>query len=197
MFVSKKKYKTLEESKYELLKKYNEIEKESLKKSIQVEGLEKQLQKTQSTDEKTSDLEHIFVVRHGDYESSGCLSMKGIKQIYEACKTISKYIDYDFDSVKIFSSEEKRALETAEIIGSYMGVKDIETNEYLYDSRRSYPIYPIIKELLKKNNTSAKTIILTTHLEIIRGFPKYMGGGTITTTDKGGIGYIDYTKITK
>ena len=126
-------------------------------------------------------LEKLLLLRAGDREDGKIkdspLSKIGRLQIAEIYKKISQYITLD-DIVDIYCPNSKSAVESSKLIRdlffhSKIIFREFIKNDSLFtDEFCSYDTDWIKSELI---NSTATTIIIVGHIELVRWFPKELG----------------------
>lgn len=132
-------------------------------------------------EEKKLSLEKFLLLRAGDREDGKIkdspLSKIGRIQIAETYKKISHYITLN-DIVDIYCPNSKSAVESSKLIRDLFfssGVRFrefIRTDSLFTDEFYDYDTAWIKSELI---NTTATTIIIVGHIELVRWFPKELG----------------------
>lgn len=116
----------------------------------------------------------IFLVRHADYTGGGpdpVLSENGKKKAQFLGKKIKENLTDG--SITIWSSSAKRAEETAEIIKQEMQLADMVIEEKLWSDNKHPHDFPWLKE--KINSFTGDVLIIVSHLEYVREFPRELG----------------------
>lgn len=102
----------------------------------------------------------IYLIRHGDYNSSGSLSQDGVKQIKTAGESIKQTLS-NLENIIIYTSPQNRAIESAKIIQEILSSEikpEIIVTELL-DCQR-FGIEELVEKISKDSTTHA---ILVTH----------------------------------
>lgn len=124
-------------------------------------------------------MEHIFIVRHGDFDSkTRKLTDLGKKQIAKVAIQIKNLLGAK--SSVIVTSTAPRALESSEIISETTKTQDCVPVEFLwshpddapsggyYSDQNPSKVMAILKEFMQKD-----IVILVSHHEVVNQFPKY------------------------
>lgn len=121
-------------------------------------------------------MEHLFVVRHGSYDKDGRLDHRGREQIVELSNVVKEILGKG--RIQMLSSSADRARESAETLASELGVKNVETFDYLWSGknspwRRPYGDMNAIHLLVTQRRYLSETLFLVTHTEVSRDYPEY------------------------
>jgi len=123
-----------------------------------------------SKQEKVTDMNLLFVVRHGDYDRDRNLSSLGADSIHELSNQLRNFINGE--KILILSSPAPRAFQSAKIISEKLGVP-VEEHEILWSDSDHLPDLDGLLEIIKERKTEAEVIILVTHFEYVEIFPGY------------------------
>ena len=127
-------------------------------------------------------MKHLFVARHGKYDSLYRLSEEGKRQIETLGIAIKETLNNG--TAYIISSTAPRATESSQILASQLGLSGFENVPYLWtgaDSEAS-PNYgfdfdinrssnEVIMKVINNRKERADGLIVMAHLEFIQGFP--------------------------
>lgn len=125
-------------------------------------------------------MKHIFIARHAFYGDDDRIDSIGKRQaqtLSEAIKQIT-----NGGSVHIISSTAPRALDTAEILASNLGVQKIEQMEYLWAAddapKGTFEQdidhgYATLDSIIKKRENLADSLVMMTHLGILDTYPRH------------------------
>lgn len=122
-------------------------------------------------------LEHLFIVRHGDYDSDYNLSEKGMDQIQGLSVSIFNYLNISKDTPLILTSSAPRAKQSAEILADKLDTQ-YQNHDRLWSgldcahkNKKIFGNFPSILNLIEEERKNTKNLILVTHNEIITGLP--------------------------
>ncbi|MBW3000096.1 histidine phosphatase family protein [Candidatus Woesearchaeota archaeon] len=123
-------------------------------------------------------MKHLFVARHGDYGFDDRLTGHG-RQQFENLSKVVKHI-LNGATAYIISSTAPRALDSAEILVVELGLpKEFEKTPYLW-SATDAPLEEGYDDdlgklmgLVNERRDKADSLIMVTHLEVVRDFPTY------------------------
>ena len=118
---------------------------------------------------KNFDGNKLFViVRHGDYNGSGELSISGRNQISTMAKVLERHIKNPI----IFTSPQRRAIETSQILAAVFDAR--------YEVEGSLDCEnPEIKEIIKLLDTINSSILLVTHQPVMEDLVEILSGKTL------------------
>lgn len=142
-------------------------------------------------------MQHLIIVRHGNYDAELKLSGSGRKQMEVMA---GKLEPFHIGEVRLISSTADRAVESAGVFGAAWDLR-IRAYDVLW-SQQSHP--ENLPEALKliRANMDADTLVVVTHLEYTEELPPYFGKHELKTTfprgniEKGEaivIGYVNKT----
>lgn len=123
-------------------------------------------------------MKQLIIVRHGDYKGDGHLSDQGKKQISQLTFRLKSLLNGD--AVTIMSSTAPRAIDSAEIISNILG-KNFEKHEILWSGGSRTQNHEAVLNLLGDYEEEADTIILVTHYEYVKEFPKHFAARRLDT----------------
>ena len=124
-----------------------------------------------------STMKHLFLARHGSYNTERRLNDKGRKQMAELGGVVREIIG-EGGLIQILSSSADRASEGAETLASELGVTEVETFDYLWSGRDSswrmpYGDMTAIHLLVTQRRYFSETLVLVTHSEVSSEYPEY------------------------
>ena len=111
----------------------------------------------------------LVIVRHGDYNGPR-LSDRGRNQMKTLGEKLQTLINGS--SVLLLTSIAGRAKESAEVLGSVLGV-GFEEHEILWSENSHRENLPGALELVRSRKDEADVLILVTHYEYVDEFPAY------------------------
>lgn len=120
----------------------------------------------------------IYLLRHASYASGNSdpgLSSYGEKQALELANKIISDINNPDEKVEIWTSSANRANETAEIIQKTMQVDSLQVKEKLWSDCDHHEDFGWLKGML--DEFEGENLIIVSHLEYVRLFPKEIGFG--------------------
>ncbi|MDD3035372.1 MAG: histidine phosphatase family protein [Candidatus Saccharimonadaceae bacterium] len=115
-------------------------------------------------------LEKLVIVRHGDYNYDS-LSEEGKKEVEKVAELISEYISNK--DVFLFSSAEKKAIQSTEIIKSSLGLDISYDFHNALGPGRNYNEFEVFN-LVKEYADKSEVIVFVTHMECAEYFPAFL-----------------------
>jgi len=123
-------------------------------------------------------MRHLFIARHGDYGFKD-LTEKGKHQTEILGKTIKELLNKD--SSCIISSNATRALQSAEILASHLGLSEVEQIPDLWSGigapEEGYHGYheenKRLMRMINEKGEQTDGLIMVTHMELIEHFAPY------------------------
>lgn len=125
-------------------------------------------------------MEQLFIIRHGDYNKVGGLTILGKSQINQVATQIKKYCDGK--RVVILTSTAPRALESTKIIAEINQIEKIIRNQFLWSGDDADPINSYyynqnpskIMDILDSDNLMENDIvIIVSHYEVVNQLPSF------------------------
>jgi len=138
-------------------------------------------------------MKKLVLLRHGSY-SGDHLNDLGRQQIKNLALQLKKLINGD--NLSIITSPAIRAVESAQILSSFFGVK-YEVNKVFLSGGQYHEDLPKALEIIRTKEKVA-VLIIVTHYEYLEKFPHYFGKEELgsffytDTVDKGEALVIDY-----
>ncbi|MBI4144872.1 histidine phosphatase family protein [Candidatus Woesearchaeota archaeon] len=122
-------------------------------------------------------LEQICIARHGNYGSDDRISDEGKNQMRTLASAL-KECWAGLAPITLLTSTAPRAQDSAEVLGSILAPATIASYDCLWsgnDSKHTpkYGDLPAVHALVAEHRTSAKGIILVTHLEVSEDYPSH------------------------
>lgn len=130
-------------------------------------------------------MKKLVIVRHGVYSDDDCLTDFGKWQIKSLAQKILEHTAEG--KVVLLSSTADRARQSAEIIGSILGVEH-QLHEILWSDCDHAEDYNKVLDLIRSRKEVFDFIILVTHLEYGERFPSHFGKHELEETRLNGYG---------
>ncbi|HNW09126.1 MAG TPA: histidine phosphatase family protein [bacterium] len=115
-------------------------------------------------------MNHLILVRHGDYSHTGQLNNRGIIQIESLAQKIKMVSNGN--RALILTSPADRARQSAEILGRNLSAQLI-TENILWSDCDHMEDFEGVLELVRAQSDQTETLILVTHYEYVESFPAY------------------------
>ena len=137
-------------------------------------------------------MQHLFVVRHGNYDNSGGLTHSGRGQISRVGEFLKPQVEGK--QTKLLTSTAIRASQSADIIGEILGVKPVAAGVLWSESDWQYQPDQALA-LVQEHD--AEVIIVVTHYEYAEAFPDFVAQKLLglkpgkRMMSKGGLCHID------
>lgn len=132
-----------------------------------------------SLNKTMKNLKYVIAIRHGHYDSfTESLTPYGASSVSKKAVYIRSLLDGSNEHTQIITSTIKRAVETADILASSLGINDVSETEHLatesYEDgiKAAGQILDLVKE-------ETKALIVVTHFQVPSGIVDYfMMNGT-------------------
>jgi phosphohistidine phosphatase SixA len=123
-------------------------------------------------------MEHLFVIRHGEYGYDKKLNDEGCAQIENLGRIIRGIVGGM--STRIISSTAPRGIGSAEIIARALHINEIEQNAYLWSGFDGPPdnyVYDLnagkLMDIVEEGEKGVDALVIVSHLEVVRDLPPY------------------------
>lgn len=125
-------------------------------------------------------MKHLFVIRHGDYYSDSNardLSARGISQIERIAKQMKEIVGGNFNRHYVLSSPAARAIQSADIIARFFGLKEFYQNRGLFTDHGkdlSKEELKAIDAMILPHKDAHDIVTIVAHSEIVISYPHYI-----------------------
>ena len=138
-------------------------------------------------------LKKLFLLRHGQYEGRGFLTVEGVETITKLSARMLDIQSFNPDETAVLCSGELRAFKTAQCLLGRLDLPTVEPivhNAFFSNDRRCDTIEAL--KVLKKHIEECESLIVITHHEMMSALPHAFCSevlGMDTSHANGGVSY--------
>jgi phosphohistidine phosphatase SixA len=122
-------------------------------------------------------MKHLFILRHGEYDSERNLSHEGQQQIERLVTDMKSIAGKTYKGHYLISSPAPQAEQSAQIIAQKFDLRSFERNHLLWTSGgNAFPAvyFQVITSLIAKGLEESDLVTIVSHAEFVNAYPRLL-----------------------